>query len=351
MHENQCSNNMKIPLDKTKSFALNLWLLIAFVAFSLCSGHLRAAPTDSANPQSVTFNDALQRSVQSKLPFSCPSCDLSGIDFTGRDLTNANLAGANLTKANFSKAILNGAILARANLTGAILDSAQLNKSNRGAASLAMAILNGTSLKQAQMDGVDLQFAVLQNTDLDSALSTIKVPVKISEKSFVSAATNTISCGSANLSALSSRIYVSPDGKDSDSCGVSLTQACQTIAQGINRCSASGCGVLVEWAQYNLTTSLQLRNGVNVYGGCLASSQPQAGLASIINAPNGGQAAVQANQITTPTILQGFKLIGTPATGNNGSPSFTFVISSSPNLTLLDTEVIAGNGAIGNKGR
>lgn len=126
-----------------------------------------------------------------------------------------------------------------------------------------------------------------------------------------------------------------------------MATACKTISKGLARCSGAGCAVMVEWGQYNLTASLQLRNGVSIYGGCLLSNQKQSNLSSVINAPGGGAPAVQADQINTATTFQGFKLIGTAAAGTNGAASVTLQVSNSPSLSLLNTEVVAGNGATG----
>ncbi|MGR9036830.1 MAG: pentapeptide repeat-containing protein [Gammaproteobacteria bacterium] len=344
---------MKNQSRKTTTPCFILWVIASFLAWPALSQQPKQPEPASTQPpgsQNVIFKSAVQRTLQGELPFSCPNCDLSGMDFSGRDLTNANLAGANLIKTNFSNAILNGAILTKANLTGANLDGAHLNKSNRGPVSLALATLDGATLRQAQMEGADLQFASMKDADFSG--SAVLEAITGAKDDVVSqiAATDTIACGAADLSSVTSRIFVSPNGTDSDSCGASVANACKTIAKGIARCSGSGCGVLVEWAQYNLTASLQLRNGVNVYGGCIFSGQPQPGLASVINAPGGGQAAVQASQISSPTIFQGFKLIGMTAAGTNGAASNTFLVSNSSSLAVLNTEIVAGNGAAGNKG-
>ncbi|MDD5633128.1 MAG: pentapeptide repeat-containing protein, partial [Methylococcales bacterium] len=215
---------------------------------------------------------------------------------------------------------------------------------------LALAILDGATIKHAQLEGADLQFASMIGSDFSGSelvKATINPGPGTGNKH---TANEMITCGGANLSSLTSRIYVSPSGADRNDCGASIDQACQTIAKGIARCPASGCGVLVEWAQYNQTDTLLLRNGVNVYGGCLTTGQSKAGLASVINAPGGGKAAVQASQINSPTVFQGFKVIGTTTSGNNGVASNTFLVSNSSSLAVLDAEVVAGGGAIANNG-
>lgn len=338
---------MKNHLSKTLALAGVLSVIAFFLAWPALSQQQAPPSTNQQPPEStkVVSGTTTQRAMAGELPFSCPGCDLHGVDFSGRNLTNANLSGANLARANFSKAILDGAVLTKSNLTGANLDGARLNKSDRGFASLALADLDGASIKQASLIGTDFQFASMKGTDLSGSDLTKSTTGPKPKPGGKRAANDPVTCGSANLSSLTSRIYVSNDGTDSETCGASFTAACKTISKGIARCSATGCGVLVQWAEYQVTETLQLRNGVNVYGGCL--SVTATGLTSVINAPAGGKAAVSADQINSATILQGFKLIGTAATGTNGAASVTLTVSASPSLSVLNTEVIAGNGATG----
>jgi len=48
-------------------------------------------------------------------------------------------------------------------------------------------------------------------------------------------ATTTVTCGHADLSGLHSRVYVSAQGTDSDTCGSSLSAACADIGQAVAR--------------------------------------------------------------------------------------------------------------------
>src|ERR1043165_8911071 len=84
-------------------------------------------------------------------------------------------------------------------------------------------------------------------------------------------------CGNADLSALPKRIYVSPKGTDAAACGAAPGKAaCLTIAFGISRCDVAHCGVLVERGEYQLAAPIALKDGVNVYGGCVPSNTPDA---------------------------------------------------------------------------
>lgn len=320
-------------------------------------------------------------------PYSCPTCNLAGVDFSGKDLTNANLTGANLTGANLKGARLNGAILVDANLTNATLDQAQLNASSKGVTTLLRANLTGASFKGAQLQGTNFQFANLtgtdfSNTDLTQVTlgPTLKTGVLAGQRktSFRNArlsggflldqktmdlqdaawssplesvaATGTdepIACSDADLTKLQSHVYVSPIGKDSDTCGDNYTNACQTIAKGISRCSGTGCGVLVAWGEYAPTATIRLRDSVNVYGGCLPKSKAKPSYVSVISAPPAGQPAVSADQISNNTILQGFQINASPVTTTNGAASTAMLVTNSSKLSLLHTEIIANTGGQG----
>ena len=114
-------------------------------------------------------------------------------------------------------------------------------------------------------------------------------------------------CGLADLSSLKNPVYVSTSGTDGSTCGSSLAAACKTIARGIRNCTGAACGVLVAWGEYPLTASLQLTQGINVYGGCLSPSSWKPEYFSVILAPPDGQPAVTASGIATATILAEFR--------------------------------------------
>ncbi|MBW7885794.1 MAG: hypothetical protein H3C34_24820, partial [Caldilineaceae bacterium] len=159
-----------------------------------------------------------------------------------------------------------------------------------------------------------------------------------------------IACGSADLTQLQTYIYVAPAGNDSDTCGSSSATACASIAQGIDRCSGRQCGVLVAWGRYKLTQTIQLRDGVDLYGGCLPTSKANTTDFSLITAPENGLPAVNADGIWLPTVLQGFQIEATPVTDNTGRPSIAVMVTDSDNLLVWDTKIIASNGGRGADG-
>jgi uncharacterized protein YjbI with pentapeptide repeats len=322
------------------------------------------------------------------IPKSCPYCDMSGADYSGQNLTDVNLTGANLTGAKLHGTILNGAMLTGADLTNADLTNAKLNPSKLGPADLSRAVLTGANFTGAEMNGADLQFAQMGGTNfagldlrrtvfgphiaagvasghktsfrharLRHEFAVDAAAMDVAEAAWegdvaaaTGAAADDIACGRADLAPLTSRIYVAPTGTDGGTCGASAASPCKTIAYGIGRCAPSGCGVLVAWEQYPITASIALRAGVNVYGGCLPKSQARPEYFSAVNAAAGGQPVMTASTIQTATIVQGFQLNGSAATGTAAATSVALQVQDSSGLALLDDELVGHKGAEGARG-
>lgn len=364
-----------------------LLLLIYAAGGPPSTAQQRDEPTEQQPQPEVSINTRNPNQTGEEKYLSCPNCDLRGVDLAGRPLENANLSGADMTGANLQGTNLNGASLVGTILDGANMDEAKLNPSSKGVADLARASLVGTSLRGAQMSGANLQFARLMGADFTGTILSratfgprIKAGVFKGRKTTFrrarlsrefktdealmdttdaqwetaggSGSGDHWVCGRADLSTLTSRIYVSPTGSDTATCGASVDQACQTIAKGIERCSGAGCGVLVEWAEYNTTATLRMRDGVNVYGGCLPADIAMPEFFSVGYAPSGGQPVVTADSINAnSTILQGFQLSGSPAGGANGEPSITLLVTNSSKLSVLNTEIVANTGSRGADGQ
>lgn len=377
-------------IPSTRLFALaSYFTLPLFVVCAIAAPPPASTPPPPpAMPQAQSVNMSKQaRAVMSgDAPYICPYCDLRGANLAGRNLTNANLQRANLAGANLSGAILNGAIMAGADLTQANLDNAMLDPSNDGDADLSSANLSGASFQGAQMQGTDLEYTDLaganfSNTDLSRArldpvlrtglhagrktsFANAKLPggLKLDAATSITARARIVpaaaapklgafefSCGSADLGQLTSAVYVTPAGSDSNTCGSTVATACKTIAQGLSNCPASGCGVLVGYGQYPLAASLALREGVNVYGGCMAPEQPGTNLLSLIQAPPGGVPAVSANGLSAATLLQNFKVLASPALAS-GTASVAMQVNNSPGLSVLNSEIYAAQGRVGANG-
>src|SRR6185369_5893705 len=160
-----------------------------------------------------------------------------------------------------------------------------------------------------------------------------------------------ITCGDADLSGLSSKIYVSPTGADTPTCGASVVSACASIAKGIAACGPSGCGVLVRYGRYQAepATTTALREGVNVYGGCVFEG-PTRGYRTVLQAqPAPGSPAVSAVGINKPTTVHGLVVIGKNETAA-GTASIAMTVTDSKGLTLVNCVLDAGNAGNGATG-
>lgn len=158
----------------------------------------------------------------------------------------------------------------------------------------------------------------------------------------VGAPLDATACASADLSALTSMVYVSALGADSDVCGASSKNACATIAKGIAACADSGCAVLVRHGLYQTRATLDLRDGVNVHGSCRFDGEPNRRYRSTILAhPAAGTPAVRAASINQPTVFSGFVVIGKDETASS-TASIAMAVKSSQGLTLMGTTIVAG---------
>jgi uncharacterized protein YjbI with pentapeptide repeats len=363
-------------------------LIVLGLTLALAAGPAIAKETRNAKALVMPGSRTIQTKNTNAAPMSCPYCDMAGADLKGRDLTNANLTGARLTGANFEGANLDGAQLIGADLSKARFNNAKLNPSSLGTANLSRSTLVGATFEGAEMNGTNFQYAkmdgaVFSRTDLTRAVFGPRIQAGTDDgrkTSFrgarlrhefatdpavmdlegvrwegtaaaAAAADEEIVCGRADLAGLTSRIYVASTGTDDGSCGAAYNKPCATIAYGIGRCAAAGCGVLVAWDEYKLTAPVALRDSVNVYGGCLPKSQSKPTYFSAVRAADGGQPAVSAAGINAGAVLQGFQLNASVAGGTNASTSVALLVKDSSRLSVFDTELVAnkgGQGAVGN---
>jgi uncharacterized protein YjbI with pentapeptide repeats len=364
-----------------------LLLLVNAAGDSPSSAQRRGRPDRAREQSEITIKTKHPNRANPQDYYSCPYCDLRGVDLSGKYMESANLSGADLTGAKLRGTNLDGASLVGTILDGADLEDAQLDPSVKGVADLARASLRGASLKGAKMTGADLQFAHMEGADFTGAslsratfgpriragvykgrkttfrrarlsrdFETDEASMDLAdvqwEPSSGAGAGEDLACGRADLSALTSRIYVSPNGADTETCGVSFAQSCKSVAKGIERCSGERCGVLVEWSEYNTAATLRLRDGVNVYGGCLPASIAKPDFFSVVYAPPGGQPAVIADAINARgTILQGFQLSGSASGGTNGEASVALLVTNSSKLSVLNSEIVAHTGSRGADGQ
>ena len=153
-----------------------------------------------------------------------------------------------------------------------------------------------------------------------------------------------MSCPGADLSALTSRVYVSSLGTDADGCGQDSKSACATIAKGIAACADSGCGVLVRHGLYPTSATLDLRDGVNVHGSCRFDGEPDRRYRTTLQAkPAPGMPAVRAESIVKPTVFSSVVVVGKDETAS-ATASVAMAVKSSSGLTLTGTTIVAGTG-------
>src|SRR5260370_13714670 len=329
-------------MNRSKSVQV-AWLIgVLGMALSLAAQTSQPAETQlqSPPPETVKMGAAQQLVTSGNQAFSCPFCQLQKADLSGQNFTDANLQGANLEGANLRGAILDGAMLFGANLRGANLENAKLARSAKGPVDLSKADLTGANLQGAQFTGTDLQYTTFTAGELSSAhLSSVVLGPQQEHKDARVGAD--VTCGKADLSKLTSRIYVTTSGTDSDTCGASYTQACKTIGKGIARCEAKGCGVLVGWGEYQPAQTIALRDGVNIYGGYVSANPTGSEFRWRVDPPANGQPAVQANAINDIGVLfQGFKLAGSNAGSPTGGASITLLVTSSTRPSGVDSRNI-----------
>lgn len=165
----------------------------------------------------------------------------------------------------------------------------------------------------------------------------------------IGAVPTSASCGGADLSALATLVYVRSDkGSDAGTCGTSTANACASIQKGIDSCSAAGCGVIVRHGEYNVTSTVALRDGVSVYGSCLFDGETGRSYRSIVNGPP-DQPAVSAGSTASATTFQGF-VVRAGDSSVAGGASIAMTVTGSAGLKLTQSRLVAGRGATGLEG-
>lgn len=157
-------------------------------------------------------------------------------------------------------------------------------------------------------------------------------------------------CADADLSTLTTLVYVAPGGATTAGCGQTVGAACGSIDLGIKTCAsaASGCGVLVRWGRYELQSSLDLQDGISVIGSCRFNGEANAQYRSVIVGAT-DRSAVSAKNIVLPTRFENFLVLGGRATVP-GNASIAAVVTSSTALTMRRVQIVAAPGADGPAG-
>lgn len=315
---------------------------------------------------------------------SCPTC---GIDYRGRDLRGLNFARMDLRGSDFRNAKLEGTVFIGADLRfarfeGATFGSGDGPPTDLSASDLRQAIFSGTRLGTTDLQHARLGCADFARSDLQRAKLGPDVDTKPADASCQtrfdgallgcregeqlalldlgairplvcppsSAAKADVdvsmTCGAADLSVLTSAVYVAPGGSDASGCGTSSGNACATIQAGIDACSGSGCGVVVAYGQYRPSQSIVLADGVGVYGGCVASGSSDPGYQSLVYAPAQGVPAFSGSSLGTPAVIHGFEIQGSD-TNEVGAETIAVTFDDVSGLTVQYTTVVAGTGGDG----
>jgi hypothetical protein len=174
---------------------------------------------------------------------------------------------------------------------------------------------------------------------LPGLMALLLIPV------FATGSLANVNCRDADLTGLANVVYVSPEGTDGRNCGKDTVSACKTIQQGIMNCAGEGCGVLVRYGLYNLSTPVDLVDGISLYGSCIFDETTYKYRSTIIGRP-----AIRANGINKPTTVHGFVILGGSAVAEPGQASIEMTVSRSNGLILSHNTIASGQGGPGSNG-
>ncbi|MEO7338053.1 MAG: hypothetical protein ABIV63_15885, partial [Caldimonas sp.] len=146
---------------------------------------------------------------------------------------------------------------------------------------------------------------------------------------------------------MATRIVVAPNGVDSDSCGTDTSNACATPTHAVSRCTTvgAGCGVLVRWGRYALTSTLALNSGASVYGSCRFDGEADNHYRSTLIGP-ADKPAVTAVGINQPTVFEGFQVLAGHAKTQGGA-SVAMLVRDSAALQVNRSQLVGGIGGNG----
>ena len=159
-----------------------------------------------------------------------------------------------------------------------------------------------------------------------------------------------VACGNVDVSKIAHAVYVSAAGSDTAGCGQTPASACATIQRGIDGCTGSGCTVLVRYGRYRTASTIELKDGVSVYGGCTFAPAPNSHYRTLIDAsPAPDTPAIRAAAINAPTMVQGLEVIAADRAAN-GAASIAMAVEQSKGLALSQVVLVSGRGGDGTSG-
>ncbi|BFU93019.1 MAG: hypothetical protein NTAFB01_42060 [Nitrospira sp.] len=139
-----------------------------------------------------------------------------------------------------------------------------------------------------------------------------------------------------------SALYVSPQGSDDGLC--SAGAPCKTIAYALSWAHDLGYRALVlRHGLYQTSETIDLKDGVSLYGSCLFSGEPDRKYRTVIQAsPAPGTAAISAGAVNV--TVSGLVVIGKDETASGAGIAMT---AGNASVTLGRTVLVAGNGGPG----
>ncbi|WP_268921167.1 hypothetical protein [Sandaracinus amylolyticus] len=141
-------------------------------------------------------------------------------------------------------------------------------------------------------------------------------------------------------------IFVAPSGRDTQP--GTRTQPKRTLAAAITAATAMGFDVYVGVGDYTITSTLQLANGVSIYGGYDAAAS-WARSDSTIAHISGPATAVRAQGISTPTVVDRIDVTAASNVAPGGASIAVHAIDA-PGLIWRVGVVEAGQGGAGTGG-
>src|SRR6185437_10442446 len=166
--------------------------------------------------------------------------------------------------------------------------------------------------------------------------SVIRQPGPVAGAPGISSAPAAI-CPGADPSKLSA-LYVSPQGTDDGLCG---NPPCKTIAYALSWAHYLGYrAIVLRHGLYQTTETIDLKDGVSLYGSCLFDGEPDRKYRTVIQAaPAPGTPAISASAVNV--TVSGLVVIGKDETASGASIAMT---AGNAGVTLSRTVLVAGNG-------
>jgi hypothetical protein len=159
-----------------------------------------------------------------------------------------------------------------------------------------------------------------------------------------------LSTADGSSSAVAAPIYVATTGSDT-AAGTSPTTPVQSIQTGLDlaaACPGAPCVVLVAGGKYQ--KSIQLRDGVSLYGQYSADFTSRAATNPVVITSNDVETVV-ASGLTKPTTVDGVEIVGATLPTIDGRSTYAVWVHASKNaLTISNSEIHGGTAAAGAPG-